>query len=146
VTDNVRRQYCEPTTTTGGERSRVRTYLNSQGQTEQAFEYYASVLGTNYATSLIRSGDVASPTPLSNEEWRGTMNGALPILNAHIIMGTDFIASAGHQISVGNNTTIVIETDTREQANEFYNALSLGASADDAQRVRAPGRDEGCGD
>ena len=56
------------------------------------------------------------------------MNGALAILNGHIIMGTDFIASAGHQVSVGNNTTIVLETDTREQADEFYNALSLAGS------------------
>ena len=115
----MRRQYGESTTTTGGERSRVRTYLNSQGQTEQAFECNASVLHTNHATSLIRSGDAASPTLLSNEELRGVMNGALPILNGHIIMGTDFIASAGHQISVGNNTKIVLETDTREQADAF---------------------------
>jgi PhnB protein len=74
------------------------------------------------------------------------MNGALPIVNGHIIMGTDLIASAGHQISVGNNTTMVLETDTREEADEFYNALSLGASAGDAQRVRAHERGEGCGD
>jgi PhnB protein len=114
--------------TMGGEMSRVCTYLNFQGQAEEAFEYYSSVFDTTYATPLIRFGDVPGSTSMSEEEKRGVMNVALPILNGHIIMGTDFIASAGHQIRVGNNTTIVLETDTREQADEFYNALSLAGS------------------
>lgn len=108
--------------------SRVCTYLNFQGHTEEAFEYYASVFGTAYATPLIRFGDVPGAESMSEEERRGVMHVALPILNDHIIMGTDFVASAGHQIRVGNNTTIVLETDTREQADVLYNALSLGGS------------------
>ena len=108
--------------------SRVCTYLNFQGQTEEAFEYYASVFHTEYATPLIRFGDIANPTPLSEDEARGVMNVSLPILSGHIIMGTDFLASAGHQIRIGNNTTIVLETDSREQADEFFNALSVDGS------------------
>ncbi len=113
--------------------SRVCTYLNFQGQTEEAFEFYASVFHTDYATPLLRFGDFPSPTPLSEEESRGVMNVSLPILNGHIIMGTDFLASAGHQIRVGNNTTIVLETDSREQADEFYGALSAGGSTTERQ-------------
>jgi len=113
--------------------SRVCTYLNFQGQTEEAFEYYASVFHTEYATPLIRFGDVPSPSPLSAEEARGVMNVSLPILDGHIIMGTDFLESAGHQIRVGNNTTIVLETDTRDQADEFYLALSQGGSPTEKQ-------------
>jgi PhnB protein len=108
--------------------SRVCTYLNFQGQTEEAFEYYASVFHTEYATPLIRFGDIANPTPLSEVEARGVMNVSLPILNGHIIMGTDFLASAGHQIRIGNNTTIVLETDSREQADQLFNALSVDGS------------------
>jgi PhnB protein len=53
---------------------------------------------------------------------------ALPILNGHIIMGTDMLASMGHELRIGNNTTIVLETDTRGQADEYFNALSAGGS------------------
>ncbi len=107
---------------------RVCTYLNFPGQTEEAFEYYASIFHTSYSSPLLRFGDVPSPTPLSEEESHLVMNVSLPIYEGHVIMGTDFLASAGHQIRVGNNTTIVLETDSREQADEFYNALSVGAT------------------
>ncbi|NNN08321.1 MAG: hypothetical protein HKL85_03905 [Acidimicrobiaceae bacterium] len=65
---------------------------------------------------------------LSEEEARGVMNVSLPILNGHIIMDTDFFTSAGHEIRAGNNTTIVPEPDTRQQADELYVALSIGSN------------------
>ena len=43
-------------------------------------------------------------------------------------MGTDFFISAGHEIRVGNNTTIGPEPDTRQQADELYVALSIGSN------------------
>jgi PhnB protein len=43
-------------------------------------------------------------------------------------MGTDVLASMGHELRIGNNTTIVLETDSRDQADEFYDALSMGGS------------------
>ena len=108
--------------------SRVSTYLNFQGQAEEAFDFYASVFRTQFASPLTRFGDIPSPTPLSAEEARGVLHVSLPILNGHIIMGTDLVASAGHHLRIGNNTTIVLETDTREQADEFYDALSEGGT------------------
>jgi PhnB protein len=38
------------------------------------------------------------------------------------------LASMGHAVRIGNNTTIVLETDSREQADEFYDALSQNGS------------------
>lgn len=108
--------------------SRVSTYLNFEGQTEEAFGFYASVFRTQFESPPIRFADVPSPTPLSEEEARGVLHVALPILNGHVLMGTDLVGSAGHQLRIGNNTTIVLETDTREQADEFYGALSEGGS------------------
>ena len=108
--------------------SRVSTYLNFDGQTEEAFTFYASVFHTQFASPPIRFADVPSPTPLSEEEARGVLHVSLPILNGHVIMGTDILASAGHHLRIGNNTTIVLETDTREQADTFYDALSPGGS------------------
>jgi PhnB protein len=108
--------------------SRVCTYLNFMGNAEEAFEFYRSVFGTDYATAPIRFGDVPGPAPLSPEESTKVLNVALPILAGHVIMGTDMLASMGHQLRIGNNTTIVLETDSREQADHFYGLLSAGGS------------------
>ena len=43
-------------------------------------------------------------------------------------MGTDFLESMGQKIVVGNNTTISLESDTNEEADRLYNALSAGGS------------------
>jgi PhnB protein len=108
--------------------SRVCTYLNFMGNTEEAFEFYASVFHTEYSSPLVRFGDAPGPVPLSEDESSKVLNVALPILNGHVIMGTDMLASMGHELRIGNNTTIVLEPDTREEADEFFDALSVGGS------------------
>ncbi len=108
--------------------ARVCTYLNFMGNAQEAFEFYASVFHTEYLTAPIHFGDVPGPEGLSPEESAMVLNVALPILDGHVIMGTDMLASMGHQLRIGNNTTIVLETDSREQADEFYDALSVGSS------------------
>lgn len=108
--------------------SRVCTYLNFMGDTEEAFELYASVFHTTYSAPIVRFSDFPDGPPVSDDEKSQVMNVQLPILNGHIIMGTDMLASMGHQLRVGNNTTIVLETDSREQADELYDALSAGGS------------------
>ena len=112
--------------------SRVSTYLNFDGRTEEAFEFYSSIFHTTYSSPIVRFGDAPSPVELSEEEKTKVLNVALPILNGHIIMGTDMLASMGHAVRIGNNTTIVLETDSREQADEFYDALSQGGSDTEA--------------
>ena len=107
---------------------RVNTYLNFAGQTEEAFAFYASVFHTEPPSPPLRFSDDPSLSHLSEEEARGVMHVSLPILGGHIIMGTDMLASAGHQLRIGNNTTLVLEVDTREQADELFNALSTGGS------------------
>jgi len=108
--------------------SRVCTYLNFMGNTEEAFEFCASVYHTECSSPQARFGDAPGPVPFSEDESSKVPNVALPILNGHVIMGTDMLASMGHELRIGNNTTIVPEPDTREQADEFFDALSAGGS------------------
>ena len=108
--------------------SRVSTYLNFSGDAEEAFEFYAAVFHTEYATPLVRFGDVPGPATLSEEESQKVLNVVLPILNGHVIMGTDMLASMGNVARIGNNTTIVLETDSREQADDLFDALSARGS------------------
>lgn len=109
--------------------ARVSTYLNFLGDTEQAFRFYRDVFGTEFIGEIARMGDVPSNPevpPLSEEEQQLVMHVELPILGGHVLMGTDVVASMGHRLDVGNNTSIMLEPDTREEADRLYAALSEG--------------------
>ena len=111
--------------------ARVSTYLNFLGNTEEAFEFYRSVFGTEYIGTIARMGDVPSNPdvpPLSEAEQRMVMHVELPILGGHVLMGTDMIESMGHQLRIGNNTTIMLEPDTRDEADRIYAALADGGT------------------
>jgi PhnB protein len=109
----------------------VSTYLNFMGNAEEALEFYREVFGTDYLAPIQRMGDVPSgpdgPT-LAEDEKDMVMHVELPILGGHVIMATDMLASMGHELRVGNNTTINLEPDTREETQRLFDALSEGSS------------------
>ncbi len=111
--------------------ARTSTYLNFLGSTEEAFTHYAGVFGTEGLGPIQRFGDLPSevlPPTVTDEELTKVMHVELPILGGHIIMGTDMLASMGHDLRVGNNTTINLECDSREEADRLFLALSEGGS------------------
>lgn len=111
--------------------TRVSTYLNFMGTTEAAFTFYATVFGTSFGESLPRIGDVpTSPgaSPISELERQLVLHVEMPILSGHVLMGTDMLASMGHELRIGNNTTINLEPDSQEETERLYTALSEGAA------------------
>lgn len=111
--------------------SRVCTYLNFMGETEDAFRFYGSVFGTQITGDFARMGDVPSgpdAPALSDAEKKLVAHVELPILAGHVLMGTDMVESMGHQLRVGNNVTICLEPDTRAETDRLYAALSDGGS------------------
>jgi PhnB protein len=111
--------------------SRVSTYLNFMGRTEEAFNCYRSVFGTEFVGAITRMSDMPADggvPALSEAEQRMVMHMELPILAGHVLMGTDMLESMGHELRVGNNVTINLEPDTRAEADRLYAALSEGGS------------------
>lgn len=110
--------------------SRVSTYLNFMGQTEEAFTRYSEVFGTE-PSGLTRMGAMPTApgsTPLADDERDLVAHVELPILAGHVLMGTDMLESMGHELRVGNNVTICLEPDTKAETDRFYAALSDGGS------------------
>jgi len=111
--------------------ARVSTYLNFMGTTEEAFDFYRTVFGTEYLGPIQRMKDVPAgpdgPT-LSEAEQERVMHVELPILGEHVIMGTDMLESMNHELKIGNNTTINLEPDSREETQRLFDALSEGSS------------------
>ena len=111
--------------------ARTTIYLNFQGNAEEAFVLYKSVFNSEYSDPIMRMGDVPRQegTPqLSDAEKNMVMHVSLPIVGGTIIMGTDMLESMGHVLKIGNNMTIGLEPDTKEEADRIYNALSQGGS------------------
>ncbi len=106
--------------------ARVNTYLNFMGNTEEAFKYYEKVFNSKI-TSLSRMSDFPSNggAELSAEDANKVMNVQLPILDGHVLMATDALESMGHKLTVGNNFSISLDVDTREEADRIYNLLSV---------------------
>src|ERR1035438_8090636 len=88
---------------------RVNTYLNFQGQTEEAFALYAKTFGTE-VTMLSRYSDMPAvgPGQLPAEERNLVMHAELPIIGGHVLMATDMLRSMGQEARIGNNTTLVV--------------------------------------
>ncbi|HEX9259013.1 MAG TPA: VOC family protein [Acidimicrobiales bacterium] len=111
--------------------ARVSTYLNFMGNTEEAFEFYKDVFGTEYLTPVMRLGDTPpdeNGPQLTEAEMRLVMHVELPILAGHVLMATDMVESMGHKLEIGNNVTINLEPDTREETERLFNRLSEGGS------------------
>lgn len=111
--------------------SKVSIYLNFQGNTEEAFNFYKSVFETDFVAPIMYNKDIpASPgmPPFPENELNKVMHVCLPILGGTQIMGTDMLESMGHKLVIGNNTTINLETDTREELKNLFEKLSDGAS------------------
>jgi len=110
----------------------VSTYLNFNGTTEEAFNFYKSVFGTEFV-SISRMGDVPpqeGQPELSDADKQLIMNVTLPILGGHVLMGTDAVESMGFTVNQGNNVYISLLPDSREEADRLFAALSEGGKVE----------------
>ncbi|MCA9879076.1 MAG: VOC family protein [Thermomicrobiales bacterium] len=112
-------------------------YLNFTGNAEEAFNFYKSVFGTEFASGIMRHGDVPvmeGMPPLDDAAKQMIMNVQLPITGGLVLMGSDIPASWGMPITAGNNFSIGVHTDTRAEADALYAALSAGGTAQDTMQ------------
>jgi PhnB protein len=111
--------------------SKVSIYLNFQGNTEEAFNFYKSVFKTEFVAPIMYMKDIpAQPgmPELPENERNKVMHVTLPILGGTLIMATDMLESMGHKLKIGNNITINLEPDTRQETEHLFNELSKGGS------------------
>lgn len=107
--------------------ARVSTYLNFRRQTEEAFNFYKTVFGTEFIGGINRMGEVPAQEgkpPMAEEDKNLVMNVQLPILGGHVLMGTDAPESMGFTLIEGNNVYINLEPDTRSELDTLFAALS----------------------
>ena len=101
-------------------------YLNFNGNTEEAFNFYKSVFGGEFVT-VVRFRDMpgSGAMNVSGDDLEKIAHIALP-LGGNILMGTDTIASFGQSANFGNNFSIALEPADAPEAERVFNGLSAG--------------------
>ncbi len=113
--------------------ARTSTYLNFARNTEEAFNFYKSVFGTEFVGGIARHADVSVPDGqpgASDDDKQLVINVQLPILGGHLLQGTDAPESMGFQLNQGNNVYICLDPDTRAEADALFAALSAGGTVE----------------
>jgi len=113
-----------------GNTARVCTYLNFDGNTEEAFQFYRSVFRTEFGGKGIqRFGDIpaeANHPPVADAIKKMILHIELPITGNHVLMATDAPKEMGFTLTRGNNMHISIEPESREEAKRIFDELSAG--------------------
>lgn len=113
--------------------AKVSTYLNFARSTEEAFNFYKAVFGTEFVAPIARFKDVPpqpGQPPLPEADRNLVMHVALPILGGHVLMGTDAPESMGFTVTPGNNMYVNLQPDTRAEADRLFKALSEGGKVE----------------
>lgn len=105
----------------------VNPYLNFNGNTEEAFNFYKSVFGGEFRM-LMRFKDTPEAGNIPADVRDLIMHVALPLGKDNVLMGTDAPESMGFGLKEGNNVHISIHTESREEADKLFNGLSAGGN------------------
>lgn len=103
----------------------VNPYLNFNGTTEAAFNFYRTVFGGEFIT-LQRFRDTPDADKIQEGDRDKIMHVALVIANGTVLMGTDALESMGHPLVVGNNFFMSISADSESEAESYFDQLSAG--------------------
>ena len=103
----------------------INPHINFNGNAEEAFTFYKSVFGGEFAT-IMRFKDMSSPDfPVSEKEANKIMHIALPI-GKNILMANDVPESMGRVNENENRSKISISAESKEEADKLFNGLSAG--------------------
>ncbi len=106
---------------------KLNPYLNFMGKTEEAFNFYKSVFGGEFVMMqrFENVQNLPEKEKMSPEDLKKIMHVSLMIGN-EVLMATDALESMGHTLTVGNNVSLSLSVDSKEEADKLFNALLVG--------------------
>ena len=105
----------------------VNVYLTFDGNCEEAFNYYKSIFGGELMLNRFSEMPPSDEFPIPEENMNKIMHVTLPISKETVLMGSD-TAGFGPPTNVGNNFSISVSPDNREEASRIFSALSDGGN------------------
>jgi len=108
--------------------TKLNTYLNFAGNTEEAFKFYKSVFGGEFA-SVVRFKDMPMEgVSIPKADENKIMHIGLPISKDDMLMASDMLESLGQKLVQGNNVYLSIHPESKAEADRIFKALSAGGA------------------
>ena len=105
----------------------INPHINFNGNAEEAFTFYKSVFGGEFA-KIVRLKDLAGPEfPVAENDAEKIMHIALPI-GSNILMGNDVPEFLGRVNENENRSKISISAASREEADQLFQGLSAAGA------------------
>lgn len=110
--------------------AQINPYLHYNGNAEEAFTFYKSVFGGEFAM-VMRFKDMPNPeSPFDDDEADKVMHIALPIGKHDILMASDVPNQLGTVNENENRFKISISAESKEEADKLFHGLSEGGAVE----------------
>jgi PhnB protein len=105
----------------------VNVYLTFNGNCEEAFNFYKSVFGGEFPyMGRFKDMPAEAGNKMTGTDAERIMHVSLPISKETMLMGSDTGGEWAANFSTGNNFSISINTDSKDEADRLFNGLSAG--------------------
>jgi PhnB protein len=98
--------------------------LNFDGNAEEAFTFYQTVFGGEL--KIIRYKDYPDAMNVAENEKEKIMHASLQLNKGNTLMGGDFTTIMEQKLMRGNSFSIVIQPESKEEADTIFAKLSVG--------------------
>jgi PhnB protein len=109
--------------------AKANIYLNFDGNAEEAFNFYQSVFGGEFAM-VMRFRDTPDGDKMPPDVQDKIMHVGLPLAPGSVLMGSDTMEGMGPSFQMGNNFSISLSTQSKEESDRLFAGLSAGGKAD----------------
>jgi PhnB protein len=107
----------------------INPYINFNGNAEEAFNFYKSVFGGEFA-SIVRFKDLESPEfPVAENDANKIMRIVLPI-GENVLIANDVPESLGPVNENENRSKIAVYAQSRTEADAIFNGLAVGGTVE----------------
>jgi PhnB protein len=103
--------------------AKINPHINFNGNAEEAFTFYQSVFGGEFAMVMRFSALSIPEFPVAEHEANKIMHIALPI-GSSVLMGNDVPEILGNTNENENRSKIAISAESKEEADQLFNGLS----------------------
>jgi PhnB protein len=103
----------------------INPYLNFDGNTEEAFNFYKSVFGGEFSI-FQRFKETPMAGNIAAGDQEKLMHVSLPIGPGSVLMASDTVESMGQSVVMGNNMSVSAGADSEAEATRLFDGLSAG--------------------
>jgi PhnB protein len=108
----------------------INTWINFNGNAEEAFTFYKSVFGGEFA-KVVRFKDIATDEfPVAEKEENKIMYIALPIGTGAMLIANDVPEVLGRVNERENRSKILVNAESKEEADRLFTGLSAGGEVE----------------